>query len=87
MNTLSVVSVLLICAVMYCVSGAKREGRPGDGRGRGNSRHHPPSHRREGDPELLFDGVKVHLLRRGCGVAIMRDFGDVKVWGYFIIIF
>ena len=80
MKTLYVASVLLICAMVCWVTDAKKNGTHEGGRGRANPRHHPLSHREEGDRELVFGAVKVHLLRKSCGVQILRDFGVVEVW-------
>ena len=79
MKTLHVASVLLICVAVCCVTNAKKSGIHEGGRGRATPSHHPLSHSQEGDRKLVFGAVKVHLLRRSCGVQIQRDFGVVEV--------
>ena len=76
--------MFLLCLIATCQCDGQGQNQ-GVARGqRDNPKHRPATHWEDGDSELMFGEVRLQLLRKGCGLAVFRNFGDIEV-GYMYI--
>ena len=64
----------LIIGTVLSTAKSKSKSKAKDGR-----RHKPDTMMEDGDLQLEEGSVKIQLLKRGCGIALFRDHGDMEV--------